>query len=119
MTKKAITLSLGLVVMGSASFAQNLSDAKKAIDAEQFAKEGLSLIDQGWNMDFSDFNKVTDGGKGPLFELMKKMKDSPGDRDMFILTARSAEAAPAIHKFLKEMGIDIPLKNIIGLNILM
>ena len=38
MTKKAITLSLGLVVMGSASFAQNLSDAKKAIDAEQYAK---------------------------------------------------------------------------------
>jgi hypothetical protein len=27
MTKKAITLSLGLVVMGSASFAQNLDDA--------------------------------------------------------------------------------------------
>jgi len=38
MTKKAITLSLGLVVMGSASFAQNLDDAKKAIDAEQYAK---------------------------------------------------------------------------------
>jgi len=38
MTKKAITLSLGLVVMGSASFAQNLEDAKKAIDAEQYAK---------------------------------------------------------------------------------
>ena len=38
MTKKAITLSLGLVVMGSASFAQNLSDAKKALDAEQYAK---------------------------------------------------------------------------------
>ena len=38
MTKKAITLSLGLVVMGSASFAQNLADAKKAIDAEQYAK---------------------------------------------------------------------------------
>ncbi|WP_442589393.1 tetratricopeptide repeat protein [Pedobacter sp. AW31-3R] len=38
MTKKAITLSLGLVAMGSASFAQNLDDAKKAIDAEQYAK---------------------------------------------------------------------------------
>ncbi|MGY0039145.1 tetratricopeptide repeat protein [Pedobacter sp. NJ-S-72] len=38
MTKKAMTLSLGLVVMGSASFAQNLNDAKKAIDAEQYAK---------------------------------------------------------------------------------
>lgn len=38
MIKKAITLSLGLVVMGSASFAQSLSDAQKAIDAEQYQK---------------------------------------------------------------------------------
>ena len=38
MTKKAITLSLGLVVMGSAAFAQSLADAKKAIDAEQYQK---------------------------------------------------------------------------------
>jgi len=38
MTKKAITLSLGLVVMGSASFAQSLDDAKKALDAEQYQK---------------------------------------------------------------------------------
>ncbi|MBB2150017.1 tetratricopeptide repeat protein [Pedobacter gandavensis] len=38
MTKKAIALSLGLVVMGSASFAQSLNDAKKAIDAEQYQK---------------------------------------------------------------------------------
>jgi len=43
MTKKAITLSLGLVVMGSASFAQNLNDAKKAIDAEQYAKATTML----------------------------------------------------------------------------
>jgi len=38
MTKKAITLGLGLVVMGSASFAQSITDAKKAIDAEQYQK---------------------------------------------------------------------------------
>ncbi len=38
MTKKAIALSLGLVVMGSASFAQSISDAKKALDAEQYEK---------------------------------------------------------------------------------
>lgn len=38
MTKKAITLSLGLAMMGSASFAQSLEDAKKAIDAEQYQK---------------------------------------------------------------------------------
>jgi tetratricopeptide (TPR) repeat protein len=37
--KKAIALSLGLVMMGgTASFAQSLADAKKAIDAEQYQK---------------------------------------------------------------------------------
>ena len=34
---------------------------------------------------------------------------------MFILTARPAESAVAIQKFLKENGLDIPLKNITGL----
>lgn len=38
MIKKTITLSLGLVMMGAASFAQSLADAKKAIDAEQYQK---------------------------------------------------------------------------------
>lgn len=42
-TKKAITLSLGLVMMGAASFAQNLNDAKKAIDAEQYQKATAML----------------------------------------------------------------------------
>jgi tetratricopeptide (TPR) repeat protein len=43
MTKKAITLSLGLAVMGSASFAQSLNDAKKALDAEQYQKATAML----------------------------------------------------------------------------
>jgi tetratricopeptide (TPR) repeat protein len=38
MTKKAITLTLSLAVVGSTSFAQSLNDAKKAIDAEQYQK---------------------------------------------------------------------------------
>ena len=37
-------------------------------------------------MDFSDFNRVVDGKKGPLFDLMKKINESPGERDVFILT---------------------------------
>jgi len=41
--KKAITLNLGLVLMGSAVFAQNLNDAKKAIDAEQYQKASSML----------------------------------------------------------------------------
>ncbi|NQX32840.1 tetratricopeptide repeat protein [Pedobacter boryungensis] len=43
MIKKAITLSLGLVMMGGASFAQSLADAKKAIDAEQYQKASAML----------------------------------------------------------------------------
>lgn len=39
MIKKTIALGLGLVMMGgTASFAQSLADAKKAIDAEQYQK---------------------------------------------------------------------------------
>lgn len=38
MLKKAIALNLGLVLVGSAVFAQDLNDAKKAIDAEQYQK---------------------------------------------------------------------------------
>ncbi|RZL07547.1 MAG: hypothetical protein EOO89_22905, partial [Pedobacter sp.] len=38
MIKKAMTLGLGLVLVGSAAFSQSLEDAKKAIDAEQYQK---------------------------------------------------------------------------------
>ncbi|RNL53786.1 tetratricopeptide repeat protein [Pedobacter jejuensis] len=41
--KKAITLNVGLVLMGSAVFAQSLADAKKAIDAEQYQKASSML----------------------------------------------------------------------------
>ena len=88
---------------------------RKVLNAEEFAKQGEALINDGWKMDFSDFNKVVEGKKGPLFEVMKKMKEAAGERDLFILTARAPESAKAIHTFLKEMGIDIPLENITGL----
>ena len=88
---------------------------RKVLTAEEFAKQGKGLVDAGWKMDFSDFNRVVEGKKGPLFELMKKMKEAAGDRDMFILTARAPESAPAIKEFLDAMGIKIPLENITGL----
>ena len=88
---------------------------RKVLTAEDFAKQGEKLVNEGWKMDFSDFNKVVEGKKGPLFDLMKTIKESPGNRDMFILTARAPESAPAIKEFLKAMGVDIPLENIIVL----
>ena len=41
--KKATALALGLVMMGAASFAQSLADAKKAMDAEQYQKATTML----------------------------------------------------------------------------
>ena len=56
---------------------------KITLTAEDFAKEGERLVSEGWEMDFSDFNRVVEGKKGPLFEVMKKMKEAAGERDMF------------------------------------
>ncbi len=43
MIKIAINATLGLVLVGSSVFAQNLADAKKAIDAEQYQKSKTIL----------------------------------------------------------------------------
>ena len=85
------------------------------LTAEEFAEKGIDLIDQGYEMDFTDFNKVVEGKKGPLFDLIKKLKEAPGERDLFILTARAPESQQAIFEFMKAMGVEIPLENITGL----
>ena len=91
-------------------------DGKKGkLNAAEFAKRSEALEAAGAKFDFSEFNKVIDGKKGPLFDLAKTMADSPGARDMFVLTARPQESAVAIKKFLKGIGLDIPLENITGL----
>ena len=88
---------------------------RKTLNAEQFAKQGEELISEGWKMDFTDFNKVVEGKKGPLFDLIKTMKEAKGERDIFILTARAPESQKAIYEFMKAMGVEIPLENITGL----
>ena len=98
----------------------NIVIAKKGnkevkLNAEQFAKRGLQMKEQGWEMDFSDFNKVTEGGRGPLFEVAKKIKEVRGNEDLFVLTARAKEAAPAIFEFLKAEGLEFKRENIVGL----
>ena len=87
----------------------------RELNAEEFATEGFDLKSQGYELDFSDFNNVTDGGRGPLFKIAKKIRDSRGNEDLFVLTARAPEAAPAIYEFLKSQGLEIPLENITGL----
>ena len=89
--------------------------SKGKLNAEEFAKNGSSILDAGGTFDFSEFSKVVDGKPGPMGEKMKKMIGKFGPENFFILTARPANAAGPIHEFLSSIGIDIPLENITGL----
>ncbi len=85
------------------------------INATEFAKQDAALTKKGAKYDFSEFSKVIDGKKGPLFDLAMKRQDKFTSKDIFILTARPQEAALSIHKFLKGIGLEVPMKNITGL----
>ena len=87
-----------------------------SLDATQFAEQFSELQEAGATFDYSQFNQVKKGSKGPLATLAKRFTESKGDRDVFVLTARPAESAVAIQEFLRStLGISIPLQNITGL----
>ncbi len=87
-----------------------------SLNATEFAEQYESLKESGATFDYSEFNKVKDGTKGPLATLAKRFTEALGDRDVFVLTARPAEAAAAIQEFLRNtLNISIPLKNISGI----
>ena len=88
---------------------------KGTLNAEQYASTYESLLDLGYKFDFSEFTKVVDGKTAPLFNKAMKLQGKFGPKNMFVLTARPAESAVAIHAFLKANGLNIPLKNITGL----
>jgi len=85
------------------------------LNAEEFAKQGKELLDQGYKFDFSEFNKVTKGRPGPLLDIAKKIKAARGNEDLFVLTARAPEAQQAIYEFLKSQGVEFKKQNIVGL----
>ena len=85
------------------------------LNAEEFAAQGEELGKLGAEFDFSEFEKVTKGAKGPMFEKALARNKKFGNENVFILTARTQAAAKPIHEFLKSIGLDIPLKNIVGL----
>ena len=85
------------------------------LNAEQYASTYESLTELGYKFDFSEFTKVVEGKTAPLFNKALKLQSKFGPENMFILTARPAESAPAIFEFLKANGLNIPLKNITGL----
>ena len=85
------------------------------INAAQFAKQGETLLAEGAEFDFSEFNKVVKGQPGPLIPRIQKAIDKFGNKNIFILTARPVASESAIHAFMKGLGIDIPRANITGL----
>ena len=88
---------------------------KVRLDAEQFALEGKNILDKGGQFDFSEFNVVTEGSKGPFFQKALKRAKKFGNENMFVLTARPPESQMPIYEFLKSQGLEIPLENIKGL----
>jgi len=88
---------------------------KGTLNAEQYASTYEELSDLGYKFDFSEFSKVVKGKTAPLFNKAMKLQGKFGPENMFVLTARPADSAPAIFEFLKANGLNIPLKNITGL----
>jgi chloramphenicol 3-O-phosphotransferase len=85
------------------------------VDATSFAENYDVLESQGAEFDFREFSRVIEGEKGPLFSVAEKIAAARGTDDVFVLTARPADAAKPIQEFMKANGIDIPLQNITGL----
>ena len=77
--------------------------------------QGPQLAADGFDFDFSDFINVRGGVEGPLMQKFRNRIARYGIENNYILTARPAEAAPAIQAWLKEQGIDMPIENITGL----
>ena len=99
---------------------ENFVIAKKGDDVQRIASNewpfvGEQLAAEGYEFDFSDFNKVTKGRPGPLFQKMKNQIEKYGPNNVFILTARAPQSEQAIHDWLKSNGINIPRENVTGL----
>ena len=88
---------------------------KGKLTATEFAKDAASMENQGVVWDFTEFSKVVEGKKGPLFNVAKKIQETRGSEDIFVLTARPQNAAQPIQQFLASIGLNIPIENITGL----
>jgi hypothetical protein len=86
-----------------------------SLNATQFAERAGELEAQGATFDFSEFSKVVDGKKGPVFKAIENIVKARGAEDVFILTARPANAAGPIKEFMDALGVNLPIENIVGL----
>ena len=93
----------------------SMTEASMEITPAEFAERAVELESMGAAFDFSQFNQVVNGRKGPLADLALKRQGKFGSGDIFVLTARPQISDTAIQMFLKGIGLDIPLSNITGL----
>ena len=85
------------------------------LSATQFAERAGELESQGATFDFAEFSEVVDGKKGPVFKAIENIVKARGAEDVFILTARPANAAGPIKEFMDALGVNLPIENIVGL----
>jgi len=104
-----------LVFSDSKVIVKTLDGKIVKITPAEFALGAEQLLEDGAVFDFSEFNKVVNGRKGPLADLALKRQKKFGSGDIFVLTARPQASANAIKLFLDGIGLNIPLKNITGL----
>jgi hypothetical protein len=92
-----------------------MTETRMELTPAEFAVEADRLERIGVSFDFSQFENVKNAKKGPLADLALKRQGKFGSGDIFVLTARPQSSATAIQTFLKGIGLDISLKNIVGL----
>ena len=108
-------LKSGKEILNIVVFDKSSVKRRGKLNAAEFAKKGDAMLAEGAEFDFSEFSKVVKGSKGPFFEKAMARNKKFGNENVYILTARPANSALAIHEFLKGIGLDIPLANITGL----
>jgi len=101
-------------------FSNNVIRATKdgrtiSITSYDWPKVGEKMISDGWKMDFTDFNKVTDGTPGPLIKKLKNQIKKYSNDQVYILTARHSDSEQAIYNWLLSQNIELKLENIVGL----
>ena len=92
-----------------------LTGQELEIKSGDWPTRGPELAAAGYKMNFDDFVNVRGGVEGPLLDKMRNQIEKYGPKNVFVLTARPQESAPAIHGWLKSKNINIPFKNITGL----
>jgi len=85
------------------------------ITSDEWPKWGENLISNGWEMDFTDFNQVTNGIPGPLIDKLKNQLHKYSYDSVYILTARHSDSEEAIYDWLLSQNIELKRENVVGL----